>query len=182
MAVQCSVFIATSLDGFIARPDGGIDWLTSGSSPESGEDYGYAEFINTIDALVMGRKTYEVVASFAKWPYGKRSVYVLSSGYQEAGVALSQTVTGTAASPEKLARLLSSQGVRRVYVDGGKTIQGFLRVGLINDMTITLVPILLGEGIPLFGKTGRVIRLRHLETKSYPNGFVQSRYDVLPVS
>ena len=175
--MRCSVFIAASLDGFIARSDGGIDWLPA--DPESGEDYGFLSFFASVDAMVIGRKTYEVARSFAQWPYGERSVSVLSSSYPDPGVALSRTVTGTSASPEKLVRFLSSHGVRRVYVDGGKTIQSFLRAGLIHDMTIARVPVLLGEGIPLFGGTGKDIGLRHVETTSYPNGLVQSRYDVL---
>ena len=181
MAIQCSVFIATSLDGFIARTDGGIDWLTSGPSPQGGEDYGYADFINTIDALVMGRRTYELAASFPQWPYGSRRVFVLSTGHPGNGKALSRVVTGISSRPDQLVEMLSREGFQRAYVDGGKTIQGFLRAGLINDMTITRIPILLGEGIPLFGSTGSDISLRHVVTRSYPSGFVQSRYELLPV-
>jgi dihydrofolate reductase len=180
LAIQCSVFIATSLDGFIARTDGGIDWLTSGPSPLGGEDYGYADFINTIDALVMGRRTYELAASFPQWPYGSRRVFVLSTGYPGNGIALSKTVTGISSRPNQLVQMLSREGFQRVYVDGGKTILGFLRAGLINDMTITRIPILLGDGIPLFGVTGRDISLRHVATMSYPSGFVQSRYELMP--
>lgn len=174
--MRCSVFIAASLDGFIARSDGGIDWLPSGS--DSGEDYGYGDFIATVDVLVIGRKTYEVATSFLRWPYGKRPVYVLSKGYPETGRDLSETVIGTSAQPEQVVRLLADKGLRHAYVDGGKTIQGFLQAGLIKDMTITRIPILLGEGIPLFGKTGQDIRLHHVETEAYPNGFVRSRYEV----
>ena len=155
MAVQCSVFIATSLDGYIARTDGSIDWLSSAAGAAGGEDFGYADFIATIDAIVMGRNTYDVVRSFPRWPYGKRPVFVLSSSYPAGGKALSETVAGTSSGPERLAQQISSQGLTRVYVDGGKTIQSF-------------------------GGTGRDINLRHIETKSYPNGFVQSRYEVAP--
>ena len=151
MAVQSLVFFATSLDGFIARPDGGIDWLPSGS--DTG-DYRYRDFIATIDVFVMRRKTYELAGSFSQRPYGKLKIFVLSRGSSEAGETLSQTVTGTSARSKQLARL-SAEGYRRAYVDGGKAIQGFLRAGLIGDMTITRISILLGEGIPLFGSTGR---------------------------
>jgi len=175
--MRCSVFIATSLDGFIARTDGSIEWLTGGSA--SGEDYGYGDFIATIDVLVMGRKTFEVAKSFAQWPYGERRVFVLSSGYPASGKPLSKTVIGTSAQPKPLVERLSAEGFSRAYVDGGKAIQSFLRAGLIDDMTITHIPILLGEGIPLFGETGKDINLRHVETKAYPNGFVRSRYEVL---
>jgi len=180
---QCSVFIATSLDGYIARKDGSIDWLTGHSatsdSASVGEDFGYADFMATVDSIVMGRITYETVRSFPRWPYGTRSVFVLSKEYPVGGEALSGSVCGTSSSPEGLIRTFAAKAFRRVYVDGGKTIQSFLRAGLINDITITRIPILLGEGIPLFGSTGRDIDLQHLETKSYANGFVQSRYEVL---
>jgi dihydrofolate reductase len=157
VGLRCSVFIAASLDGYIARPDGSIDWLTSAATAAGGEDFGYGDFIAT------------------------RGVYVLSSGYPEAGKALAATITGTSSQPRKLVELLLSRGFRHAYVDGGKTIQSFLREGLIDDVTVTRIPILLGEGIPLFGSTGRDISLKHLATKSYPNGLVQSQYDVLTV-
>jgi dihydrofolate reductase len=140
----------------------------------------YGSFIATVDVLVMGRKTYEVAKSFLRWPYGTRRVYVLSGGYPESGKPLSKTVIGTSSQPTPLVEQLSAEGFERAYVDGGMTIQAFLRAGLINDFTITRMPILLGEGVPLFGVTGRDISLRHIETKAYPNGFVQSRYEVLP--
>jgi dihydrofolate reductase len=178
MSIQCSVFIATSLDGFIARKDGGIDWLTNAAGSDSKEDYGYHAFMDSIDALVMGRNTYELVLSFGAWPYAGKPVVVLSTGSPPVPAHLHDKVRVSSLAPAALLAELERGGTRRVYVDGGKTIQGFLRAGLINDLTITRIPILLGEGRPLFGELTQDISLEHIETRSWPNGFVQSHYRV----
>lgn len=178
MSTRCSVFIACSLDGYIAKSDGSIDWLTTLAATLAGEDYGYKEFMATVDAVVLGRATYELVMTYAEWPYGKRMVFVLSRNYPAEGKQLGKSTIGTSAAPKVLVSQMSKNGAHRAYVDGGKTIQSFLRNGLIDDLTITRIPILLGDGLPLFGTLESELRIRHTETRSFPNGFVQSKYEM----
>jgi len=174
--VNASVFIATSLDGFIARPNGELDWLHGGEG--EGGPHGYDEFIATVDALVIGRKTYEVVLAFETWPYGDKPVFVLSTGALApappgAGV---EHMSGDAA---EIVSRLSARGIRHIYVDGGVTIQRFLRAGLIQRLVINRIPVLIGAGIPLFGELSHDIRLRHVSTRQFAGGLVQSEYDVV---
>ena len=178
MSIKCSVFIATSLDGFIARKDGSLDWLPGSDGVEGDEDYGYAEFFTSVDTLVIGRKTYELVATFTEWPYGGKRVVVLSSSYPKIPAMIAEGVVGTSCPPKELVQQLTQVGARHVYVDGGKTIHTFLRAGLIQEMTITRIPILIGEGIPLFGALAHDLKLLHLATRSFANGFVQSKYAI----
>jgi dihydrofolate reductase len=171
--VKASVFIATSLDGFIARANGDLDWLP----PGGGEEHGYDAFIATVDALVIGRKTYETVLSFDTWPYGGKPVYVLSTRAL-APAPPGAVVEHLSGAPAELVAQLAARGVGHVYVDGGITIQGFLQAGLIQRLIITRIPVLLGAGIPLFGPLLRDIRLRHVATRQYASGLVQSEYVV----
>ena len=173
---KCSVFIATSLDGFIARRDGNLDWLPGSDGVSGGEDYGYKLFFESIDALICGRKTYELASSFPEWPYTGKRVVVLSSRYSKVLQPIFHNVEGTSLSPRELISEMESRSVQHIYVDGGTTIQSFLRDGLIGELTITRVPVLIGEGIALFGSAGRDIKLRHVSTKAFPSGFVQSKY------
>jgi dihydrofolate reductase len=177
--VRGSVYIATSLDGFIAREDGAIDWLCE-SSDQPGEDDGYQAFFDSVDALVMGRNTYDLVRGFDAWPYGTKPVIVLTSRPLDIPDELRDRISTLSGAPTEIARRLSERGLKHVYVDGGKTIQGFLTAGLIQRMTITRVPVLIGTGIPLFGAVPHDIELRHVETRTYDNGLVQSTYDVVP--
>ena len=179
MTVTCAVFIAASLDGYIARKNGAIDWLANPIDQENGEDYGYKEFFDSIDSMVIGRKTYEQVLTFKEWPYRGKKVVVLSRTHPSVPAQLTAEVEISAGPLPELVGRLADTGSRRAYVDGGKTIQGFLQAGLIDEMTITRIPILIGEGIPLFGSLTRDIRLLHAATKSFANGYVQSRYRVL---
>lgn len=178
MAVTCSVFIATSLDGFIARKNGDLDWLPGIDGEAGSEDYGFNDFFGRIDTLVMGRKTYEKALTFKEWPYHGKRVIVLSSSFPKEMTSLANGAEGTSLPPNELIVLLASSGSARVYVDGGRTIQSFLQAGLIHEMTITMIPVLIGEGIPLFGPLAHDIHLRHLSTKAYENGLVQSTYTV----
>jgi dihydrofolate reductase len=180
VTARCSVFIATSLDGFIAREDGRIDWLEhyNGLLPD-GEDCGHGAFIATVDALVMGRHTFEQVLSFDAWPYGGKPVIVLGSHPPAIPSAVAATVSASRETPRALVERLSARGMRRLYIDGGLTIQSFLREGLIEELTITVIPLLLGSGRPLFGRLPREIRLELLSSRSYDCGFVQSRYRVV---
>jgi dihydrofolate reductase len=172
------VFIAVSLDGYIARPDGAIDWLVEGW-PEVGHDYGYTEFIGGVDGLVMGRATFEKVVTFPKWLYEK-PVVVLSQTLRASDVppALADRVRISDAQPGELMQELHRAGWTRAYIDGGKVIQSFLAQGLIEDLVITRLPILIGSGLPLFGAHHPDLRLEHVETTTHPSGFVQSRYAI----
>ena len=171
-----SVFIGTSLDGFIARPNDELDFLP----PGGGEPHGYEEFIATIDALVIGRKTFEKVLSFPEWPYGQKRVVVLSSSPLDLSKVRGGVVEQMSGSPAEIVSRLAASGAHRLYVDGGFTIQRFLRDGLVQRLIITRVPVLIGEGIPLFGPLPHDIRVRHVATRQYKSGLVQSEYEVLP--
>jgi len=170
------VFIATSLDGFIARPDGDIGWLVGQPVPE-GEDFGYAAFMRTIGALVMGRVTFEKTLGFADWPYAV-PVVVMSRAPERVMVpdALSGRVRVTSASPEAVLRDLAEAGVTRVYVDGGQVVRAFLAAGLVRRMTVTLIPVLLGQGRPLWGHGAGDIDLTLVAARHWGNGFVQVEY------
>lgn len=175
--VRATAYMGISLDGFIAREDGGIDWL-DGDPTIDGEDYGFHAFFSTVDALVMGRNTWELARSFPSWPYGDKRVVVLSSRDVEIPEALANRVEHMSGTPREIVARLGASGVRHIYVDGGKTVQAFLNDGLIQRMVITRLPVLIGTGIPLFGPTPHDIRLRHVGTKAYENGLVQSEYEV----
>lgn len=182
MPPTCSVFIATSLDGYIARPDGAIDWLErlNGTVP-AGEDCGYARFMASVDALVMGRASFDTVRGFPTWPYGDKPVYVLSASMPQLPAGTPPTVTllnAASADPAEVLRTAAAAGHRRLYIDGGRTIQSFLAAGLIDELTVTTVPVLLGAGIRLFGALPADVPLRLLSSQAYPFGFVQSRYAV----
>lgn len=167
---QCSVYIATSLDGYIARPDGGLDWLSIVETP--GEDYGYKAFFDTVDALVIGRKTYDTVLAFEKWPYEEKRCFVVT--HNAPSPRHGETFhTGSLAA---LVDRLGAEGVRRVYVDGGVLIRNFFAEGLIDDVTVSIIPILLGAGLPLFGGVQR--RMTLVSCRSFPSGLVQLGYNV----
>jgi dihydrofolate reductase len=173
--MTCSVFIGTSLDGFIARPNGSFDFLPEGG----GEPHGYDEFIATIDALVIGRNTFETVLAFPEWPYGDKHVVVLSSRPIDLSKVRGGVVEQMAGSPAEIVSKLAASGAHHLYIDGGITIQNFLRAGQIQRLTITRVPVLIGEGIPLFGVLPQDVRLRHVATQQYPSGLVKSEYEVV---
>lgn len=181
--MKASVYIATSLDGFIARENGDLDWLpgSDGSSvennPEDG-DLGYQAFMDSVDALVMGRGTFEKVCSFGAWSYGDKRVVVLSSQLTQLPDELPETVELKSGTPAEVVKELADSGADRLYIDGGKTIQAFLNAGLIQELIITRIPVLIGEGIPLFGPVHKDLQLRHVETRAFSNGFVQSKYAV----
>jgi dihydrofolate reductase len=171
------VFIATSLDGFIARKDGDIDWLTGFSA--LGEDHGYDAHIAKMDGIIMGRGTYEKVLTFEQWYYEK-PVLVLSRTLEPHSLPdrLKGKVEIISASAEEAMALAAERGWNRVYADGGKLIQSFLAAGFVDDMIISRIPVLIGSGIPLFGETLADIALEHIETRSFASGLVQSHYRV----
>ena len=180
MPLTTSVFIATSLDGFIARADGDIDWLNEANAqvPE-GEDCGYARFMATVDAMVMGRNTFEQVLTFGAWPYGETPVVVLSRSLRALPEGVPATVSLSAEAPGELVRRLGAAGLHHLYIDGGATIRSFLDAGLVDELTITRIPRLLGTGLPLFGPLKADLRLELLDSRSYAFGFVQCRYRVV---
>lgn len=170
-----SVFVGTSLDGFIARHNGKYDFLPA----DGGEPHGYDEFIATVDCLVIGRKTFQTVLDFPHWPYGDRLVMVLSNRQLDLSQVRGGRVEQISRSPQEILTALSNRGFKHAYIDGGITIQAFLRAGLIQRITITRVPVLIGEGIPLFASLPHDIQLRHIATQTYKSGLVKSEYDVL---
>ncbi len=172
--MTASVFVGASVDGFIARTNGDLDFLPEGG----GEPHGYDEFIASVDAIVIGRKTFEKVLTFGAWPYGRKRVVVLSSRPVDLSVVVGGVVEQMAGPPGEIVSQLAARGVQHLYIDGGITIQGFLRAGVIQRLIITRVPVLIGDGIPLFGALPRDIRLRHVATRHYPSGLVQSEYHV----
>jgi dihydrofolate reductase len=176
--VKASVFCGASVDGFIARRDGALDFL-----PDDPEPHGYDEFIASVDTIVMGRKTFEIVLSFGTWPFTKR-VVVLSSQPLDLSVAIARggTVEQMSGEPAEIVERLAASGAQHLYVDGGVTIQRFLRAGLIDRLIVTRVPVLIGDGIPLFGSLPHDVRLHHVATRSYPSGLVQSEYAIRPES
>jgi dihydrofolate reductase len=171
--MRVSVFVGTSLDGFIARKNGDFDFLPAGG----GEPHGYTEFIATVDAIVIGRHTFEKVLTLDPWPYGDKRVVVLSSRPVDVSAA-GGVVEQMSGSPASIVAQLSATGARHLYVDGGITVQRFLEAGLVQRITITRVPVLIGDGIPLFGKLQHDVPLRHVATQQYASGLVKSEYAV----
>jgi dihydrofolate reductase len=172
--MKVSVFIGTSVDGFIARAGGELDFLPEGG----GEPHGYPEFMASVDALVIGRNTFEIVLAFPEWPYGEKRVVVLSSKPLDFSGVRGGVVEQMRGAPADIVKKLAASGVQHVYVDGGITVQRFLREGLVDRMIITRVPVLIGEGIPLFGPLGRDVRLKHVATQAYASGLVKTEYEV----
>lgn len=172
--MKTTVYIATSLDGFIARKDGNLDWLTNIENPTN-DDYGYRDFISTIDAIVMGRGTFETVLSFPAWPYEK-TVFVLSTTLKNVPDPLKEKVQLLSMTPKDVLSWLAREGYSSIYVDGGRTIQEFLREDLIDELIITKIPVLIGSGIPLFDHLQHDLTFQHIETRAYPNGLVKSHY------
>jgi dihydrofolate reductase len=171
--VKASVFIGTSVDGFIARTDGALDFLP----PGGGEPHGYDEFMATVDALVIGRKTFETVLAFDAWPYSEKPVFVLSTR-PLATAPPGAVVERMSGAPAEIVSHLAARAIGHIYVDGGITIQRFLQAGLIQRLIITRVPVLIGTGVPLFGALAHDIALTHVATRQYASGLVQSEYVV----
>ena len=175
-----SVFLGMSVDGFIARLDGDLSWLTGdaevGGAPDDGDggDFGFAEFVSGIDALVMGRSTYDVIAPIAEWPYQGKPVHVLSTTLPPGG---DRRIT-VHRSFDEAVEALSAAGYRRVYVDGGRTVHDFLAAGLVGELTLSRVPVLIGEGRTPFGPLPADVLLEHVRTRTFPGGMVQTTYRV----
>lgn len=178
--MKVTVYVGTTLDGYLARPDGGIDFLLD-DPPGPAEDYGFAAFFASVDVLVMGRRSFEKVLEFPEWPYGAKRIVVLT--HRPLDLAPSRERGGRvevmSGMPQDVVAALAKDGATHLYVDGGETARSFLREGLVDRIVLTRLPLLIGEGIPLFGPLGRDVRLKHVATRTFPNGFVQSEYEVL---
>ena len=176
---SCAAFLAVSVDGFIAREDGSVDWLNEiNAAMPPGEDGGYGDFIATVDAIVMGRHTFATALTFGAWPYGTMPVHVLSRRGTMIPAALAGTVTTSGEAPATLVSRLGAAGHRRLYVDGGATVRSFLEAGLIDDLTLTTIPVILGQGIPLFGAPVPATALDLESVRTLSQGLVQARYRV----
>ena len=168
---RISVFIAHSVDGYIATDDDSLDWLFA-AAPE-GEDYGFEAFLADVDLIAMGRGTYDFIKDFPELPYGDRPIHVLT--HQALGPR--DGFSFYAATPEEAVASWEEAGVRRVYLDGGTVISAFLEAGLVDDMLLTSVPLLLGSGRPLFHRIGRSTPLRLVDTQAFPSGMLNRRYE-----
>lgn len=176
--ISLKAYIATSLDGFIAKKDGSVDWLHSEKYHLENEDFGYSEFMKSIDCIVMGRITFETVLQFEPYPFENVPLIVVTNNpnYQ---IESKHQISIFTRPLKELIPYLESKKYQNVYVDGGKLIQSFLKESLLDEITITQIPILLGSGIPLFGETDKEIDCKHRKTKSFPNGFVQTEYEIM---
>ena len=171
--MKTSVFVGVSVDGFLARKNHTFDFLDHGGNVP----HGFEQFMKSVDALVMGRKTYDVVRVFEPWPYGDKPVFVLSR--RRLKPAKSGVVVERLSGPPKtIVSRLEARGFRHLYIDGGLTIQRFLRAGAINRLIVSRVPVLIGKGIPLFGPVQRDILLKHVRTRHFPGGLVQTEYEI----
>lgn len=169
---QISIYIAMSIDGYIARKNGNLDWLQYGHTGD--EDYGFKNFINSIDALILGRNTYEVVSGFDEWPYKGKRVIVLSHTLTE----VRKEAELFSGQMTDLTSMLYSEGIKRVWVDGGITVSKFLEAGLVDDITLSVIAMVLGSGIPLFSTMNQEHKCRLISTQAYPSGLVQLKYEI----
>jgi dihydrofolate reductase len=184
--MKCSVFIATSADGYIATKGGGVEWLdTAGKSDVdmgNDSDMGFVNYMASVDCMIMGRKCMEKISSFnmtpEQWPYGDTRIVVLSNTVKEAPDNLEGRVEMYSGDIATLTSGLEKEGFYHAYIDGGTTITSFLNLKLINEMTITLAPVLLGAGIPLFGEIVKQITLEEAQATAYPNDFITTKYKV----
>ncbi len=170
--MKLSVFCGVSVDGFLARPDDSVDFLDTGEHVP----HGYEEFIKSVDVVVIGRKTYEFVVRYGSWVYGKKPVVVLSTRHLDFSWIKNGVVERRSGDPAEIVKLLQARGCKHAYIDGGVTIQRFLAAKLIDRMVVTRVPVLIGQGVPLFGPLLHDIKLKHVATRTYSGGLVQSEY------
>lgn len=171
--MKISAFVACSVDGFIARGNGSVDWLAHGNS-----DYGYQAYFDSVDALVIGRQTYEAARLLDPWPYGFKRVLVLSRQYVDIAQPLVRFVESTQLAPDALVSGLAQAGVRHLSVDGGLVIQSFIQAGLLREMTITRIPLLLGNGVPLFGPATGEVPMQQVEQRSFDGTVDQCTYQL----
>lgn len=177
--VKVSVFIGVSLDGFIAKLDGNIDWLNEANKKvTSGEDFGFNSFLDSVDCIVMGRKTFEQVITFDEWAYREIKMIVLTTKNIEIPNRLKGIVSTSSLSAAQLIKQLIDESIKHVYADGGLVIQDFLSSGLVNEITVTTVPILIGKGKSFSNSLTTDLNLTHLKTTVFNFGFVQNKYRI----
>ena len=190
--MKCSVFIAPSTDGYIATLDGGVQWLESAGTPLSKEEESselmkcfndsFSTFINSVDCMIMGRKLMEILSSFdlspEQWPYKNTKVIVLSNTLKNPPENLKDNLEIYAGEIPELMDRLENEGYKHAYIEGGQTITSFLTLELINEITLTQAPVLLGEGIPLFNKLSKKIKLQNARATAFPNDFIEIKYNV----
>ena len=175
MITKNKVFIATSLDGYIADKNGGIDWLHAIPNPDN-DDMGYSAFMSEIDALVMGRTTFETVCGFdMDWPYQK-PVFVLSNSLKNVPKEYEGKAEIVKGSLKEILAKIENKGCNKLYIDGGKTIQSFLREDLIDEITITVIPYLLGGGTSLFSEHPDRLAFECVESTIYLDKVVQNKF------
>lgn len=183
--MKCSVYIATSADGYIATPDGGVDWLHAAGNLDAdmgSEDMGFQSYMDSVDCMIMGRKCMEMISSMnitpEQWPYGDVRIVVLSNTVKEPPENLRGKIEMYSGDIQELIIKLESSDFKHAYIDGGSTITSFINLELINEMIITKAPVLLGEGIPLFGKINKSVKLENAKALAFPNDFIQVKYSV----
>jgi len=184
--MKCSVYIATSADGYIATPEGDVDWLHTAGNPDAdmsnSPDMGFNTFISSIDCMIMGRKCMDAISSFnltpEQWPYGDTKIYVLSHSIKNPPENLRGKVEMYSGDITKLIGQLEDNGYKHAYIDGGTTITAFINLQLISEMIITKAPVILGKGIPLFGEINKRVKLINSEAIAFPNDFIQVKYGV----
>jgi len=183
--MKCSVFIATSVDGYIATANGGVDWLHTAGNLDAvmgAEEMGFQSYIDCVDCMVMGRKCMEIISSMnlssEQWPYGDLRIVVLSNTVKEIPENLCGKIELYSGDIKELILSLENSGFKHAYIDGGSTITSFIKLELINEMTITQVPVLLGKGIPLFGKLNKHVKLENAQALIFHNDFIQVKYGV----
>lgn len=170
---KVSIYIASSIDGYIAREDGNLDWLQYGHKGD--EDYGFKEFISSIDVVVMGRNTYEAVDGFDEWAYKDKRVIVLSNSLN----TVRKEAELFSGELTELLSQLDTENIKHIWVDGGITVSRFLEAGLVDEITISIVAMVLGSGIPLFSTMSREHKCRPISTQTYPSGLVQIKYEII---
>ena len=183
--MKCSVYIATSADGYIATPDGGVDWLHTAGNLEAdmgSEDMGFKAFMDSVDCMIMGRKCMKMISNMnltpEQWIYGDMRIVVLSNTVKEPPENFRGKIEMYSGDIKDLILQLESSGFKHAYIDGGSTITSFIKLKLIDEMIITKIPVLLGEGIPLFGKIKQGVKLENAEATAYQNDFIQIKYSV----
>lgn len=172
MALSVVFYIATSLDGYIATPEGSVEWLSP--FEVEGEDYGYGDFFDSIDGLVMGRTTYDQVLGFGDWVYGEKPCWVCTGRSLQPP---QPNIIPTAQTPAEVVQTAHSQEVQRLWLVGGaKLADSFRQAGLISEYILSWMPVLLGDGIPLFGAGGPMEALQLVQSQVYDNGVIQTHY------
>lgn len=168
------IYIAQSIDGYIADKNGNLDWLNDISNPDN-SDFGFSKFMGNIDAIVMGRNTFDKVQSFGVWPYTKM-VYVISSSLNKLPIEYSNKAQILRLTPAQIIAKLNREGIENLYIDGGGLIQSFLSEDLIDELIITSIPVILGDGVPLFNKLNNQLKFKHVSTVVLIGSLVKSHY------